>query len=128
MDAQKRILRFVTRSNWVLFALATILGLAVLPADYTRGIFCGGLLVTVNFHLLARTLKKALAPPHLASHNVILMKYYIRFSISALIIFILIKTHFVHPIGLIIGLSVVVVSIMTATALEIKNLFYKEAI
>lgn len=128
MDIQKRLFRFVTRSNWVLFALATILGLIVLPANYARGIFCGGLLVTINFHLLTRTLKKALTPPHLASHNVVLVKYYIRFFISGIIIFILIKSKFVHPIGLVMGLSVVVASILAAAACEVKNLIFKEAL
>lgn len=127
MDIQKRLFRFVTRSNWILFALTTILGLIVLPADVARGIFCGGLLVTINFHLLARTLKKSLTPPHLSSHSVILLKYYIRFTISAVVIFLLIKSQFVHPIGLVIGLSVVVASIMAAAACEIKNLIFKEA-
>jgi len=128
VDIQKRLFRFVTRSNWILFALATVLGIIAFPANYARGIFCGGLLVTINFHLLARTLKKAFTPPHLTSHNVVLIKYYIRFLISGIIIFFLIKSKFVHPIGLIIGLSVVVASIMAATACEIKNLIFKEAI
>lgn len=128
MDIQKRLFRFVTRSNWILFALTTALGIILLPADFARGIFCGGLLATVNFHLLARTLKKSLTPPHLSSHNVILAKYYIRFSVSAVIIFLLIKSQFAHPIGLVIGLSVVVASIMAAAACEIKNLIFKEAI
>jgi len=128
VDIQKRLFRFVTRSNWILFALATVLGFAVLPADFARGIFFGGLLVTVNFHLLARTLKKALTPPHLSSHNVVLVKYYIRFMLSAVIIFILIKGNFVHPVGLVLGLSVVVASIMAAAACEVKNLIFKEAL
>jgi hypothetical protein len=34
----------------------------------------------------------------------------------------------VNPIGLFVGLSVVVASIMLATLLEIKNLFFKEAV
>lgn len=83
--------------------------------------------MTVNFHLLSRTLKKALTPSHLSSHNVVLVKYYIRFIVSGIVIFLLIWSHFVHPIGLIIGLSVVVVSIMAATAREIKKLIFKEA-
>ena len=127
MDIHKRIFRFVTRTNWILFALATLLGAVLLPPDYAWGVFCGGLLVTVNFHLLSRTLKKALTPSRLSSHNVVLAKYYIRFLISGVIIFLLIWSHFVHPIGLILGLSVVVVSIMAATAREIKNLIFKEA-
>ena len=92
------------------------------------GIIFGGLIVTVNFHLLHRTLKKALTPPHLASLGVVLSKYYMRFIVSALIIFVLISRHYVDPIGLIIGLSVVVVSIILATMFEFKKLIFKEAI
>ena len=87
----------------------------------------GGLLVTANFHLLYRTLKKALTPPHVASHNVVLVKYYIRFIASGLIIFVLIAGHFVNPLGLVIGLSVVVASIILATIYELKKLIFKEA-
>jgi hypothetical protein len=92
------------------------------------GIIFGGLIVTVNFHLLHRTLKKALTPPHLASFSVVLSKYYMRFIVSALVIFILISRHYVDPGGLIIGLSVVVASIILATIFEFKKLIFKEAI
>ena len=83
--------------------------------------------MTVNFHLLARTLKNALTPPHLSSHNVVLIKYYIRFIVSGFIIFVLISKHIVNPLGLFIGLSVVVASIVVATVCELKNLILKEA-
>lgn len=128
MTIQQRLLSFVTRSNWVLFVIASILGLALFPLAFAGGIFFGGLIVTVNFHLLAGTLKKALTPPHLASHNVVLAKYYFRFVASGAIIFLLIKGHIVDPVGLVIGLSVVVASIMLATMREIKLLLCKEAI
>jgi hypothetical protein len=100
----------------------------IAPADFARGILFGGLIVTINFHLLAKTLKKALKPPHLSSPNVILAKYYIRFIISGLIIFVLISKHWVHPIGLFVGLSIVVASIILATFREITKLFLKEAV
>ncbi|MFW6241970.1 MAG: ATP synthase subunit I, partial [Thermodesulfobacteriota bacterium] len=61
-------------------------------------------------------------------HNVILAKYYVRFIVSGLIIYVLISRHWVHPLGLFVGLSVVVVSIMLATILEFRNLFLKEAV
>ncbi len=104
------------------------MGFILLPANYARGVFFGGLLVTINFHLLARTLKKALTPPHLSSHNVILAKYYLRFIGSGFIIFVLIAGHFVHPVGLVIGLSVVVFSIILATLREFTKLIFKEAL
>lgn len=125
---QGRILIFVTRANWILLGLASLTALVLSAPDFTRGVFFGGVIVTLNFHLLSRTLKKALTPPHLSSHNVILAKYYIRFLISGVIIFILIAGHYVHPIGLFIGLSIVVASIILATACEIKKLIFKEAV
>jgi hypothetical protein len=128
VEIQKRILTFVTHSNWILFIVISILGFLLLPADFARGMLFGGLLVTLNFHLLAKTLKNALTPPHLSSHNVIIAKYYLRFIGSGFIIFILIAGNYVNPLGLIIGLSVVVISIMLATMYEIAKLIFKEAV
>ena len=124
---QNRLLTFVTRTNWLVFAAVSIGGLILASPDMLWGIIFGGLIVTINFHLLSRTLKKSLAPSNLTSHNVILAKYYVRFILSGFIIFILISGHYVHPLGLFIGLSVVVASIMLATLRELKNLFFKEA-
>ncbi|UCF91769.1 MAG: ATP synthase subunit I [Desulfobacterales bacterium] len=128
MEIQQRILRFVTRTNWILFFLASIVAFIATPPDFARGILCGGLLVTANFHFLARTLRQALRPPHLTSHHVILAKYYLRFLVSGFVIFLLIAGHIVNPIGLVIGLSIVVFSIILATMCEIKKLFFKEAV
>ncbi|MCP4368980.1 MAG: ATP synthase subunit I [Deltaproteobacteria bacterium] len=128
MHIQQRLVKFVTRTNWIIFFIATTFGLIMSPPDFARGIIFGGLIVTVNFHLLSKTLKKALAPPQLSSHNVILAKYYIRFLASGFIIFVLISGKLVHPLGLILGLSVVVVSITLATMYELTKLIFKEAV
>ena len=127
-EIQQRVLTFVTWTNWLLFAGSSVAGLLMATHEMVIGIVCGGLIVTINFHLLSRTLKKSLSPPYIQSHNIILAKYYMRFTVSGVIIFILIAGHFVHPLGLFIGLSVVVASIMMATVREItKLLFFKEA-
>jgi len=128
LDIQRRILKFVTRSNWILFLATSILGFLLLPTDFAKGVLFGGLLVTVNFHLLAGTLRKALTPPHLSSHNLVIAKYFLRFIGSGFIIFILIAGNYVNPVGLVIGLSVVVISIMLATLCEITKLIFKEAV
>lgn len=127
MEIQHRLYKFVNLANWILFSFATLIGLYFMPSDFTAGIICGGLIVTINFHLLYRTLKKAFRPPHIASTRTILAKYYIRFIISGLIIFVLISEHFVDPLGLFVGLSVVVASIMLATVRELTKYIFKEA-
>ena len=128
MEIQRRILTFVTKTNWVLFFTCSMVGFAVTNTEFALGIVFGGLLVTGNFHLLHRTLKKSLRPPYPASVGSILAKYYLRFILSGVIIFLLISHKIVNPIGLFIGLSVVVASIMLATACEVhKLIFSKEA-
>ena len=128
MVIEQRLIKFITITNWILFSIVSIAGFLITTPNFAKGIIFGGLIVTINFHMLYRTLKKAFKPPHLASHNVILGKYYLRFIVSGFIIFVLISKHYVNPIGLFIGLSIVVASIMLATICEVKKLFFKEAI
>ncbi len=128
MEIQRRILQFVTRANWILFAVASLVAVFAASAEFAGGVVCGGLIVTLNFHFLAKTLKKALTPPHLASPNAVLVKYYLRFILSGFIIFMLIAAKVVNPIGLLLGLSVVVTSIMCATVYEAKKILFKEAV
>jgi hypothetical protein len=128
MKIQKDIINFVTRANWVLLGIITILGIFFSSRGFALGLICGGLIVTLNFHMLSRTLKNALTPPYLSSYHVVIAKYFIRFLISGVIIFFLVANHYVHPAGLIIGLSVVVISIGFATLIEIKKMYLKEAV
>jgi hypothetical protein len=129
MDIQQRILRFIFWTNWILFIITSGVGLAATSFDFAKGIIFGGLIVTVNFHLLYRTLKKAFANPKLEipSVNAILAKYYVRFLASGVILFFLIAGKIVNPLGLFIGLSIVVASIMLATIIEVTKLLFKEA-
>ncbi len=120
-NQQQHLLKFITYTNWILFFVASVLGLILSPPDFARGIIFGGLIVTINFHLLYRTLKKAFKPKHLSSLSVILAKRYFRFIVSGFIIFFLISKHYVDPLGLLIGLSVVVASIIFAAIFEFKQ-------
>jgi len=124
---ERGLLRFVTCTNWILFGLATISGFTLAPGRFAWGILAGGLIVTINFQLLYRSLNRALTPPHVADVRIVLGKYYIRFLVSGVIIFVLIADHYVNPLGLIIGLSVVVTSMLIATVNEIRKIIFKEA-
>ncbi len=128
MDIEKRLVRFIGISNWVILLIAGLTGLFFTSPSFARGIIFGGLIVTINFYLLERTLKKAFSPSNVPSIGKILVKYYIRFILSGFIIFLLIIWKIVMPIGLFIGLSVVVASIFLATLRELKNIIFKEAI
>jgi hypothetical protein len=125
--SQQRIIRFVTYANWLLLGAAAVIGFFVFSLNVGIGIVAGGLIVSINFHLLSKTLKKALTPPATASITSVLFKYYIRFIITAIIIYFLMITHKVDPLGLIVGLSIVVASMILATLNELRQLITKEA-
>ena len=127
-DKQFSLVKFITISNWIIFLLLGVSGFFIFPLKVALGIILGGLIVVINFYLLANTLKNAFIPSNLSSHRIILAKYYSRFIISGVIIFFLIATHSVHPLGLLIGLSVVVASIFLVTMRELKNLILKEEV
>lgn len=127
MVIQQRLLKFIARANVIMLALFSGIALMAATGDFAMGVIAGGLIVTINFHLLYRTLKQSFKLPRAASMKMILFKYYVRFTISGLIIFFLVSRHLVDPLGLFIGLSVVVASIILGTIFEAKKLICEEA-
>ncbi|MCG8634276.1 MAG: ATP synthase subunit I [Desulfobacterales bacterium] len=131
-DLQK-LVNFVTRTNWLLFLGTSLVALWIAPQKVYLGVFLGGLIVAVNFQLLKKTVVNNLNAARVMEKGGslvgnLLVKYYIRFAISGTVIFLLIKNHIVHPLGLLAGLSVVVASMFLATVLELTRLFFKEAV
>jgi len=134
METTKRLIDFINKSNLFLFVFLTLVCLVATPFKFTLGVILGSLIAGFSFHLLKRTLKNAFENPEIVAQKgrqvllIILIKYYIRFTISGFIIFLLIAGHIVNPLGLLAGLSVVVASIFIATILELKRLIFKEAV
>ena len=126
MTPQERIIRRVVRCNWMLFAALVVGAFFLTERRFFWGVLSGGILVTANFHMLARTLKRAFTPPHVASHRSIIAKYYLRFVLSGVVIMVLIGGKWVAPLGLILGLSIVVMGLFVATIMEVVNFFSKK--
>ncbi len=128
-----KVVDFVTITNWLLLLSGGIIGTMIAPVKFTLGIILGGLIVAVNFQFLKKTLKKVLSPGLVTNQGRFIMfniivKYYIRFAVSGLIIYLLLSKQIVSPFGLITGLSVVVASILIATVFELTRSLFKEAV
>ena len=105
MQDLQKLIDFITKSNWLILLVGGMLGLAMTPVKFAMGIILGGLIVAINFHLLKRTLKKMFHPDIVSEKGRsivgnVMVKYYIRFAISGVLIFLLISKHIVHPVGL----------------------------
>ncbi|WDP89201.1 MAG: ATP synthase subunit I [Desulfobacter sp.] len=129
----EKIINFITRTNWLLFFASSLVALFLASQKMYLGVFLGGLVVTVNFHLLKKTVsnninREAVMEKGKSLVGSLLFKYYIRFTVTGAIIFLLISTHSVHPLGLLAGLSVVVASTFIAAGIELTRILFKEAV
>lgn len=118
-DIHKRLLRFISRANWVVFILFLMVSPYIHLPGFTLGVVCGGLLVTLNFHLAYRSLNRSFDGGRPPAFPVVMAKHYLRFLLTGVIIFLLISNDIGNPLGLLLGLSVVVVSLLTASVLEV---------
>lgn len=133
MEELKKIVDFITRTNWVVFLVSSLGALLLASPKMYLGVFLGGLIVTVNFHVLKNTVTKNINQKRVLEKGksligALLVKYYLRFALTAVVIFLLIANRSVHPAGLLIGLSVVVVSTFIAAAIELTKIIFREAV
>ncbi len=124
---EDRLVKKVVYANWIIFVLASIAGLSLTSPPFAMGIICGGLIAVGNFHMLSKALRGALDPRPGTGQGSVVAKYYLRFFVSGVLMLALLVFKIVHPIGLFVGLSVVVAGIFMALILELKYVFSKEA-
>ncbi len=109
--------------NWLIL---TVLGLGSLffSLSFTLGFLSGGLISIANFYLLNHSLRKAFQNVSDRTKTFLMVRYYIRFAATGLILYLLITRTSMSVFGLIAGLSVVVLNIILTTILEVskKNL------
>ncbi|NLD35800.1 MAG: ATP synthase subunit I [Desulfatiglans sp.] len=104
------------KKYWVVFLLISSVSFFTLSPSHTLGVIAGGMVSIANFMFLQHTFKKAFGTDfkRKARKISIFIYYYFRLSVLGVIIFILLKHKLVHPVGLIIGLSTVVIAITVA--------------
>jgi hypothetical protein len=85
-----------------------------MTVQFTLGVILGGLMIIANFSLLHHTMRSAFSDQGVMKGKkmALIAKFYFRLAIMGLIIYILITNGWVNPLGLAVGLSIVVLSIL----------------
>ncbi|MBU0482101.1 MAG: ATP synthase subunit I [Proteobacteria bacterium] len=107
--------------SWSILAIMTAASFPLFGFQITRSIFLGGILANVSFWFLQRDLTRLLQGPLNAVKSRFLIKYYLRLTVLALLLYFLISEGLVHFIGLLFGLSTVLVSIITLAVNVLKK-------
>jgi len=114
--------RRIEIGSWVVLGISLIIGLAFFPFYFTLGILLGGLISILNFYWLSRDIKRVFQQYSSKAKPYIMIKFYIRFAVTGVIIFFILTQTPVDLIGLIIGLSLVVINILLIViATNLKN-------
>lgn len=128
--AEVDLVRNLWLGNLATFAVLSLGAFIFAPVQSAISVAVGGAIALLNFRLLERSICRSLMPQMVQKRPVLgkaLMKYYIRFAATAVAIILLVRQGLVEPLGLLVGLSVVVVTIFIWGALHARKL-YKEAV
>jgi hypothetical protein len=99
-------------ANWIILAALVIPSFIFAPFKFALGVLIGGFISILNFHWLGQSLRGIFKNPGGNVKGPVMIKYYIRLAITAVVLYFLISGNTVHVIGLLVGLSVVVINII----------------
>lgn len=101
--------------NWYVLMLMLLVSLFWQAMSVTLGILAGGLLVILNFGWMGRSLSRVISSPQQYSAGGFKRNYFLRLLVVCCAIYLFLVRYNVHPLALVVGLSVVVVSLLLTT-------------
>jgi hypothetical protein len=94
----------------------TAASMILMSMNFTLGVVLGGLISILNFYWRQRDLMKVFSQGiSLKTKSSVMFRYYIRFALTAVILFLIITRTPADVIGLVAGLSIVVINIVIQT-------------
>lgn len=111
----EEIYKHLKKLNWLILLILSLVSYVLLSHALTFGIILGGLIIMANFHVFQHTIRRSFSPEGVmhTPKVAIIAKYYFRLLALGIIIYIFITRGWVDPVGLGIGLSTVVISIVS---------------
>ncbi|MDH3453854.1 MAG: ATP synthase subunit I [Desulfuromonadales bacterium] len=116
MDQIERLPAQLARRNWIILALLLVGSLPFGNLSLSSGILAGGLVAIGGFIWLRRALGQLLQQPAGGARFRYQFGYFVRLSALVVVLAILVAVVKIHAVGLIIGLSVVLLNLFWMTA------------
>ncbi|PLY01160.1 MAG: hypothetical protein C0624_11000 [Desulfuromonas sp.] len=115
MSKDDRLLKDLSRRNWIVLALLTLASLLWRSLEVTQGVLAGGLLAIIAYRWLQSSLTKVISNPQRGAAVGFKFAYFLRLGFIAIALYLLIAVAKLNPVALAVGLSVVVVNILWTT-------------
>lgn len=107
--------------NWIVLAVLFIPALILTPFKFALGVLLGGFISIINFYWMERGLRGLFTDTSKNVKGPVMVKYYIRLALTAVVLYFLIAYNTVNVIGLLMGLSVVVINIIIMTIIIVSK-------
>lgn len=105
--------------GWLLLLVMVAVSLPFRSYRLTLGIAIGGLISVLNFRMLNGNLANFLVGDLNRLKAAIVRRHYIRMAATAVLLFLIISNNIVDVVGLLIGLSLIVIDITATTMLAV---------
>lgn len=105
----------LSRRNWLVLGILLAASLPFANWPVSLGILAGGMVAIAGFAWLHRSLRRLLADPVNGARARYQFGYVVRLLVLAGVLALLIAVFKIHPVGLVIGLSVVVINLLWLT-------------
>ncbi|UCB50331.1 MAG: ATP synthase subunit I [Deltaproteobacteria bacterium] len=114
MDWEKTY-KDLKKLNWFSLLIMSLTSFFLMSSSFTLGVILGGFIIIANFKVLQHTIRRGFSSEGAmnASKFFIIVKYYLRLLALGAVICYLIKRGWADPVGLAVGLSTVVISIVS---------------
>ena len=111
----EEVYRDLKKRNWIILLVLSTISALLMSHTVTLGVMLGGLIIILNFNILQHTIRRAF-PSEKGVKNkksILIIKSHFRILALGAVIYFILKFRMVDPIGLIVGLSTVVFSIVS---------------
>ncbi|HEU0264550.1 MAG TPA: ATP synthase subunit I [Geobacterales bacterium] len=104
-------IRLLLIGSWSIFAVLLVLSLCLASSRFTLGLVSGALLVIANFYWLGRNVRQIFSTSSSKPRLAAFLRYLFRLTLLGLLLALLLIHVQVDPLGLALGLSVIVLAL-----------------
>lgn len=120
---ENNIFTLLSRGSWIFLAILVVCGALLASTKLAAGILAGGLIAIMNAYWLYSILQRALHLPPRQGLRFAQVRYCLRLAVIGITVSVLIIYFGIDVLGLLIGLSIVVVNIIVLTGFLLRNQF-----
>jgi len=97
------------------------------PLAFGLGVLFGGAYSILNFRLMQLTFDKAMKMPSARAQKYVQTRYFLRYLITGVVIYVAIINPWVNIVGVLLGLIAVKISVLINTTVSKKNVLIHKA-